>query len=87
MTSNAELIGKIKNEIKIVVDHNSSKAAIAIGFVDPSGTQFFGYGKLSNSNNSTIDRNTIFGIGSITKVFTTSLLAGLYYNFWYIINA
>ena len=77
MTSNAELIGKIKNEIKIVVDHNSSKAAIAIGFVDPSGTQFFGYGKLSNSNNSTIDRNTIFGIGSITKVFTTSLLADM----------
>jgi len=38
MTSNAELIGKIKNEIKIVVDHNSSKSAIAIGFVDPSGT-------------------------------------------------
>ena len=28
MTSNAELIGKIKDEIKYVVDHNSSKSAI-----------------------------------------------------------
>lgn len=77
MTSNAELIDKIKNEIKYVVDHNSSKSAIAIGFVDPNGTQFLGYGKLSNSSNSTIDRNTIFGIGSITKVFNTILLADM----------
>ena len=28
MTSNAELISKIKDEIKYVVDHNSSKSAI-----------------------------------------------------------
>jgi serine-type D-Ala-D-Ala carboxypeptidase/endopeptidase len=77
MISNAELIDKIKNEIKYVVDHNSSKSAIAIGFVDPNGTQFLGYGKLSNSSNSTIDRNTIFGIGSITKVFNTILLADM----------
>src|SRR4051812_35516551 len=77
MTSNTELISKIKNEIKDTVDKNSSKSAIAIGFVDPNGTQAFGYGKLSNSHNSTVDRNTIFGIGSVTKVFTTILLADM----------
>ena len=51
---------------------------MAIGLIDPNGTQFYGYGKLSNtSNNVTIDENTVFTIGSTTKVFTTILLADM----------
>ena len=50
---------------------------MAIGFIDPNGTQFYGYGKLSNSKNSTVNENTILEIGSITKVFTTILLADM----------
>ena len=72
---------KITNEIKALinehVDKNKTNAAIAIGFVDPNGTQFYGHGKLSNTSNATVDQNTIFAIGSNTKVFTTVLLADL----------
>ena len=50
---------------------------MAIGFIDPNGTQFYGHGKLSNSSNATVNENTIFTIGSITKVFTTILLADM----------
>ncbi len=44
---------------------------------DPNGTQFYGHGKLSNTSNATVDQNTIFAIGSNTKVFTTILLADM----------
>jgi serine-type D-Ala-D-Ala carboxypeptidase/endopeptidase len=32
---------------------------------------------MSNTNTTTVDQNTIFAIGSITKVFTTPLLADM----------
>lgn len=38
LSPNIGLIDKIKDEIKDTVDKNSSKSAIAIGFVDPNGT-------------------------------------------------
>jgi serine-type D-Ala-D-Ala carboxypeptidase/endopeptidase len=55
--------------INALVDKNKTNAAIAIGIIDPNGTQFYGYGKISNTNTTTVDQNTIFAIGSITKVF------------------
>lgn len=67
---------KLKEEIKSHID-NGSNAAIVIGLVDPNGTQFYGYGKMSNANQTTVDKNTVFGIGSITKSFTTLLLADM----------
>ncbi len=73
-----EITAKLKALIKDKIDSNKSNAAMAIGFIDPNGTQFYGYGKLSNeSNNTTIDENTVFAIGSNTKVFTTILLADM----------
>jgi CubicO group peptidase (beta-lactamase class C family) len=32
---------------------------------------------MSNSSNDTVDENTVFAIGSNTKVFTTNLLADM----------
>jgi serine-type D-Ala-D-Ala carboxypeptidase/endopeptidase len=73
-----EITDNLKALIKDKIDSNKSNAAMAIGFIDPNGTQFYGYGKLSNaSNNATIDENTVFAIGSNTKVFTTILLADM----------
>ena len=73
-----EITDKLKALIKDRIDSNKSNAAMAIGFIDPNGTQFYGYGKLSNSsNNATVDENTVFSIGSTTKVFTTILLADM----------
>lgn len=60
-----------------VVANNRSNAAIVVGLVDPNGTQFYDHGKMSNANNATVDQNTIFAIGSSTKVFTAILLADI----------
>jgi len=76
-TSTFEITDKIKALIDERVDKNKTNAAMVIGFVDPNGTQFYGHGKMSNTSNATVDENTVFSIGSITKVFTTTLLADM----------
>jgi serine-type D-Ala-D-Ala carboxypeptidase/endopeptidase len=68
---------KLKSLINAAVDNNKTNAAIVVGLVDPNGTQFYGYGKMSKANNVTVDQNTIFAIGSNTKVFTAILLADM----------
>jgi serine-type D-Ala-D-Ala carboxypeptidase/endopeptidase len=72
-----KITDQLKTLINALVDKNNTNAAIAIGFIDPNGTQFYGHGKMSNTNTTTVDQNTIFAIGSITKVFTTTLLADM----------
>jgi serine-type D-Ala-D-Ala carboxypeptidase/endopeptidase len=74
-TSVFKITDEIKDRLNALVDSNRTKAAIVIGIVDPNGTQFYSNGKISNTNNTTVDQNTIFAIGSNTKVFTTILLA------------
>jgi D-alanyl-D-alanine-carboxypeptidase/D-alanyl-D-alanine-endopeptidase len=76
-TTTFKITNQIKALINNLVDKNKTNAAIAIGFIDPNGTQFYGHGKLSNTSNATVDQNTIFAIGSNTKVFTTTLLADM----------
>ena len=74
-TSGFKITDEIKDTINALVDSNRTNAAIVVGIVDPVGTQFYSHGKISNAINSTVDQNTIFAIGSNTKVFTTILLA------------
>jgi serine-type D-Ala-D-Ala carboxypeptidase/endopeptidase len=75
--STFEITGKIKALLNERVDENRTGAAMVVGFVDPNGTQFYGHGKMSKSSNDTVDENTVFAIGSNTKVFTTVLLADM----------
>jgi D-alanyl-D-alanine-carboxypeptidase/D-alanyl-D-alanine-endopeptidase len=56
---------------------NKSKAAIVIGVVDPDGTKIFSFGNMSTAHNIPVNQNTFFNIGSITKTFTTLLLADM----------
>src|SRR5919201_701621 len=56
---------------------NKSKAAIVVGFVDPNGTRIFSFGNMSTANNIPVNENTLFNIASITKTFTTLLLADM----------
>jgi len=77
-SSTFKITDQIKALINTLVDKNNTNTAIAIGLIDRNGTQFYGHGKMSNTNTSTtVDENTIFAIGSITKVFTTTLLADM----------
>jgi len=74
-TSVFKITDEIKDRLNALVDSNRTKAAIVIGIVDPNGTQFYNNGKISSTNNTNVDQNTIFAIGSNTKVFTKVLLA------------
>ncbi|MEM8508607.1 MAG: serine hydrolase [Bacteroidota bacterium] len=48
--------------------------SIAMALIDSSGTRFFNFGKTS-FDGSLVDENTIYEIGSISKVFTGIILA------------
>ncbi|MBI3070685.1 MAG: serine hydrolase [Deltaproteobacteria bacterium] len=48
---------------------------LAVGLVTPSGVETFGYGRVDAATSRVPDANTVFEIGSITKVFTGLLLA------------
>jgi CubicO group peptidase (beta-lactamase class C family) len=52
-------------------------AAIVVGFVDSNGTRIFSFGNMSTAHNIPVSENTLFDIGSITKTFTTLLLADM----------
>jgi serine-type D-Ala-D-Ala carboxypeptidase/endopeptidase len=50
-------------------------ASIVIGIITPNGTQAYGYGNISEVNSTKVNGDTIFDTASITKTFTTTLLA------------
>jgi serine-type D-Ala-D-Ala carboxypeptidase/endopeptidase len=52
-------------------------ASIVVGIISPNGTQVFGYGNISKANSTKVDGNTIFDTASITKTFTTTILADM----------
>jgi CubicO group peptidase (beta-lactamase class C family) len=48
-----------------------------VGIVDKDGLRFYSFGQMSLTDKNIPDENTIFEIGSITKVFTSALIADL----------
>ena len=67
----------LKHLIRTLVD-NGTNAAMVIGLVDANGTQFYGYGKTSNATNATtVNKDTLFDLASITKTFTTTILTDM----------
>ena len=77
LSSTFKITDELKSFINVLVDSNKTKGAIAVGLIDSNGTDFYSHGKISNTSNTAVDENTIFAIGSITKVFATTLLADM----------
>jgi CubicO group peptidase (beta-lactamase class C family) len=69
--SNAE-IQKILSER---VDTNRQSPAIVVGVIDPEGRRVVAYGRASANASIPLDGDTVFEIGSMSKVFTSLLLA------------
>ena len=71
-----QLLNQIKPMIlKNMGNKSKGGVSIVLGVITPNGTSVSGYGNISKANTTKVNGNTIFDIASITKTFTTSLLA------------
>lgn len=70
---------RIRAILKQEVEARRSKSII-VGIIDANGRQVFAEGILSDENPMPPDSNTVYEIGSITKVFTSLLLAQMSMN-------
>lgn len=67
----------IKAIIKEAVNSKRSKSII-IGIIDADGRKIYSEGSISDENPVKPDENTMYEIGSITKIFTSLALADMY---------
>ncbi len=64
----------VKQSVRARVEAGES-VGIVVGVVDPGGTSYYCYGTYSKKDPRKVDENTLYEIGSVTKVFTALLLA------------
>jgi len=73
--------GQAQTEVERIlqerVDKYKKSVGLIVGLVNDQGSKIISYGKLSQDHSQKPDGNTVFEIGSITKVFTSLLLADM----------
>lgn len=73
--------GTTDDEIRSILQDRIERAkqsvAIVVGVVDERGTRIISYGKPSHDSKQTVNGDSVFEIGSVTKVFTAILLADM----------
>ena len=65
---------EIPTYLKEYIDRDNQGVGIVVGVVDAHGSRVFSYGTTKNDGTNDVNADTLFEIGSITKIFTTLML-------------
>jgi serine-type D-Ala-D-Ala carboxypeptidase/endopeptidase len=67
----------VKTILQERIDKQKQSVGIVVGLINSQKSKIISYGQLSKTSSKKVNGDTIFEIGSISKVFTTLLLANM----------